>query len=79
MPGAGTSVTKGAIKPSAVSENVEEQGAIAGAGTPTAQRVLKVVSGNVFSRTEAIIPSSASGSINLSLTKRKQLRQSPAR
>jgi hypothetical protein len=77
MPGAGTSVTKGAIKPSAVSENIEEQGAIA--GTPTAQRVLKVVSGNVFSRTEAIIPSSASGSINLSLTKRKHLRQSPAR
>src|SRR5208283_5285221 len=77
MPGAGTSVTKG-DEPSAVGEDFEEISADTSAGTPAAQRALKVVSGSVLSRTEATVPSSASGSINLSLTKRKQERQNPS-
>src|SRR5271157_3701453 len=77
MPGAGSSVTKG-DKPSAVGGKVGELDAVASAGTLPALRALKVVSGSVLSRTEATVPSSASGSINLSLTKRKQERQNPS-
>jgi hypothetical protein len=46
-----------------------------GLSKPIAQRALKVDSINFFSRTEAAIPSSASGSIDLSVTKGKQASQ----
>ena len=57
------SVTKGS-RPQAAGKTVAKWRAKMGVNTPKAQRVLKVVSGNVFNRTEAKIPSSASGSIN---------------
>jgi hypothetical protein len=56
-------------------DSLDKSAAMTGLSKPIAQRALKVESGNIFSRTEATIPSSVSDSIDCSVTKRKQASQ----